>query len=400
MSMPAAAVWTLGAVQCVYWGVLYYSFSVLLVSMRAEFGIDHAALAGAFSAGLAVSAALATAVGRRLDRGQGIVLLRAGGLATAALLWTWSLVTSVAALYLVWIGLGACMALVLYETAFALVTQAVVESGARLRALASVTVLGGLASTIFLPLAGLGVEQLGWRTTLRGLVLAWLFAAWLLERHALPGLRAGARLVPDAPPAPVQALPPRSMWTLALPFVAATFSALAVTTLVIPMLVDLGHPLALAAWVLAAFGLMQLPGRIWLWRGGGALLSARGLLVAPLVLQAAGLALLATRSLAAAIAGVAVFGIGSGLHTLARPWVVPQLVGVARAGRVNGAIARAQGLARAAGPFIAAALYGRVGSTPVFLGLALVLVALCPWAVSTATRVQVQQPAAAKPCLV
>lgn len=115
--------------------------------------------------------------------------------------------------------------------------------------------------------------------------------------------------------------------------------------------------------------------------------SPRMLLVAPLLLQAGGLiALFASATLVGALLGIAVFGLGAGLHTVARPWIVPQLFGVAAAGRVNGAIARAQGLARAAGPFVAAAATARVGGGPVFLSLALLLLLSCPLAFRIAGR--------------
>ena len=83
----------------------------MLVPMREEFGVSEATVAGVFSVALAVSASSAPAVGRRLDRGDGVVLLRWGGWGAAMLLWAWSQVHSVAALYVVWIGLGAVMAM-------------------------------------------------------------------------------------------------------------------------------------------------------------------------------------------------------------------------------------------------------------------------------------------------
>jgi hypothetical protein len=389
MSQPRwPVVWILGAGQCVYWGILYYAFSVLLVPMRDEFGTSDATIAGAFSVGLAINAVLATTVGRWLDQGHGAVLLRGGALAGAALLLIWSWVESLAWLYAVWVGLGACMALVLYETAFALVTRAYAAPAARLRALASVTVAGGLASTLFLPLVGAGVAHLGWRTTLQGLVVVWLLATLWLERAALPVLRASDQARRATASAPTHgAADRRLLWWVGAPFVAATFAAMALTTLVVPSLVGRGHPIESAAWVLAALGVMQLPGRVWLLRGGDRALSPRGLLVVPVGLQISGLLALGTAtSLAGAFLGVAMFGIGAGLHTLARPWIVPLVFGTELAGRANGSIARAQGLARAAGPFAAAAASGWVGSDAVFLVLASLLTASWPLAHALSRR--------------
>lgn len=388
MSAPRwPAVWLLGAGQCVYWGILYYAYAVLLVPMRDEFAVSEATVAGAFSAGLAVSALLAAVVGHRLDRGDGLRLFRGGAVAATALFVAWSFVQNIAQLYAVWLGLGTCMALVLYEAAFALVTRAIDEPGQRLRALASVTVCGGLASTVFLPLVGAGVEQIGWRWTLRGLAAIWAVTTLVVLYGALPAFARAGRKV-----ATVSAVPDHGtqrwtqMATVGTPFVVATFTAMAMTTLLIPRLVDQGHPIAAASWVLAALGIMQLPGRLWMLRRSDAL-SARHLLMTPLLLQIAGLLVLAiARPLALAAVGVAIFGIGAGLHTLARPWVVPQRFGVASAGRINGRIARAQGMARAAGPFVAAAVAGRIGTPMVFGLLAFALLACLPLAATTTRR--------------
>ncbi|TDR45613.1 hypothetical protein DFR29_10441 [Tahibacter aquaticus] len=382
MSEPRpSAIAVLGAAQCVYWGILYYAFSVLMVPLREALGTSDAAIAGAFSLGLTVSALLATTVGRRLDKGQGIALLRGGAFTAAGLLLVWSQVESLAALYAVWVGLGVCMALVLYETAFGLVTRAHANAGVRMRALAVVTVLGGLASTLFLPLTGAGVTYLGWRTTLQALAVVWLLMTLCLEGFALPHLRTVDRRE-VTPLSPSPSPPDRALLRWAgTPFVVATFAGMALTTLVVPHMVKHGHSLEHAAWVLAALGVMQLPGRLWLWRGGHLALSPRVLLVMPLVLQVLGLALLGIAdTLTSAFLGVAIFGVGAGLHTLARPWIAPFIFGVESAGRANGAIAQAQGFARACGPFVVASSSGFVGSNAVFLILSLVLLACCPLA--------------------
>jgi MFS family permease len=140
--MPAhlqRAVWLLGLCQCVLWGLLYYSFSALLVPMEQALRLSRTAVAGAFSAGLLAMALLAPAIGRWLDAGHAARLTRLGmGLAVAGLLLAFA--QGAAMLYLGWLGIGAAMAMLLYEPAFVLVTRAVVEEGARLQALAAVSV--------------------------------------------------------------------------------------------------------------------------------------------------------------------------------------------------------------------------------------------------------------------
>jgi MFS family permease len=136
------AVWLLGGCQCVLWGTLYYSFSVLLVPMESDLGLTRAAVAGAFSVGLCAMAVAAPAIGRALDAGNAARVTRLGaGLAVAGLS-TVALAHSAPVLYAGWACIGIAMAMLLYESAFALVTKAMPLDYERLRALATVTVMG------------------------------------------------------------------------------------------------------------------------------------------------------------------------------------------------------------------------------------------------------------------
>jgi hypothetical protein len=76
--------------------------------------------------------------------------------------------------------------------------------------------------------------------------------------------------------------------------------------------------------------------------------------------------------------GVACFGGGAGLHTLARPWAIQSIYGIADAGRVNGVMARYEGFARAGGPVAVALLYEQGGAVSVFGGLSAALLVMAP----------------------
>ena len=362
------AVWWLGLAQCVLWGVLYYGFSVLLVPMEQAFGLPRTVVAGAFSLALLAMALGAPAIGRRLDAGQTRGLLRAGaGLALSGL----ALIASgqhLFVLYAGWLLVGMAMSMLLYEPAFALVTRAVADQGHRLRALAAVTVLGGLASTIFLPLLAGLIEHGGWRCAVFACMVAVTASAWILEMRVLPALPA-LPVVHGAAPAPIAV--ERRRWPAHLPalmliFATGTLAGMALTTLLIPLLMARGAPASSAAWVLAALGVAQLPGRIWLLRAGPSAPPA-GLHLLPILCQALGLVAIGfAPSLAWSALAVAVFGFGAGLQTLLRPWLVQRLFGEAEAGRWNGEVARMQGFARAGGP-IAAAGAAWLGGTPLVL---------------------------------
>ena len=368
------AVWLLGLCQCILWGVLYYSFSVLLVPMEQGLGLPRSVVAGAWSVALLAAALLAPIVGRRLDAGQAAGLFRGGSLLAVAGLALVALATDAWLLYLGWLLIGVSMATLLYEPAFALIARAFVDDAPRLRALAAVTVLGGLASTVFLPLLSWFVMHWGWQLAVLACTVPVLAAAWILDQQVVPGLLTDARAGP-AHRARAVDWPPM-LPALAAVFAFGTLATMALATLLIPLMIERGVAPSTAALVLAALGVAQLPGRLWLLRGRQA---NRAIFhVLPMVLQGTGLLGVAlTRHAWLVALAVAVFGVGAGLHAVARPWLVHCLCGAADAARWNGEVARIQGFARAAGP-AAAAGAASVSGAPAVLAVLGALLLLGP----------------------
>ncbi len=381
--MTSRAIVALGLGQCVNWGVLYYAFGVLLVPVALDLGVPRWVVAGAFSTALLASAAAAPTIGGWSDRGRGPLLIQGGGFTAAALLLTWALLPGVAVLYLVWAALGLCMAATLYEPAFAVVGRARSNPGDRLRALAAVTVLGGLASTVFLPLTAVLTEFWGWRPAVGTLACALAVSTYLSSRIAL-------RRVEPAVPARAFAevhlesseLDRRFRPMLVL-FSLASLASAAFTTTVVPALVERDLSVTTAALFGGLMGLMQLPGRA-LVMNGALVTSPSRLLVLSLMLQAGGFAaLVVARTPVPVGSGIALFAVGAGLMTLIRPHLVQTVFSMERAGYLNGLVARRQQIARAAGPVLAVALASVVGYGAVFGVLASVLAGLAiAWHVS------------------
>jgi predicted MFS family arabinose efflux permease len=229
---------------------------------------------------------------------------------------------------------------------------------------------------VFLPVLGWVTQHQGWRASLWVGALAVAAAAVLMHRLVLPAMPPVA-LAPATAPASTSRRDRRFVGLLAV-FVPVTLASMAVTTLLVAWLTGRGVSGTTAATVLAMLGIAQLPGRIWL-IGEGRTPSPAVLSSLPLVLQAAGLAGIAVAPGAfVAALGMAVFGLGAGLHTLARPWLVQRLYGVVEAGHWNGRLARLQGLGRAAGPVLAVGLAELAGVRAVLLAAGAVLLALVP----------------------
>lgn len=378
--MTRRDVWALGLGQCVAWGVLYYAFSVLIVPVERDLGTARWVVVGAFSLALLVSAAASPRVGMLVDRGHGPFVVKAGGLTAAGLLAMWALLPSIALSYVIWAALGLCMAAVLYEPIFAIVGKAIEHAGDRLRSIATITVFGGFASTVFLPLTGALVERLGWRGAVG--VLAALLAITTVAVHRFAFSRpavarsamAGKQASDSRQEVPSRQAMPSRPWLLTSVFTCSSFVSAALATNLVPALIDRHLPATTAALFASLFGIMQLPGRLLFMRERT--VTPRVLILSSLGLQVVGLVVLAASSALIAVAiGVGLFACGSGLATLARPYLVLVMYGSEHAGYINGFTARGQQLARAGGPVAAAALAGVVGYGWVFAALALLVLA-------------------------
>ncbi len=372
------AIWAIGCGQLVNWGVLFFAFSVLLVPLQNAFDAPRWLIAGAFSLGLLVSAAAAPAVGRLADRGQGPAVMQAGGLLAAGLLLLWALVPTIWTTYIIWAALGLCMASILYEPVFAIVGRAFADPEGRLRAIATVTVIGGLASTAFLPGTSALVTRLGWRGAVVALALIIAVTTVIVSRFAFRDLAWSAQTIRDAisgstasqhhrPPLP-------GLGRLVVLFAMSIIVNSAVSSNLVASLIDRGLAPTFAATVAGSFGIMQLPGRLLL---SNARVAPRPvpLLLVSFAMQIAGLLALVVHGTVAMWVGVMVFAGGTGLTTLARPYLVLDQYGPERAGHANGVIARGQQIARAAGPVAAAAIGSASGYGVVFAGLSCLLIA-------------------------
>ena len=177
------------------WGTLYFSFPLFSGPMQRDLGWSAVTLNSALTCGLLVTALMAYPVGTRLDRGSGRALMTAGSLGAGCLLLAWSAIDAIVPFYLLWLALGVSLSCCLIEPLFAVVNQAF-GADAR-RGITVVTMITGLAGTIYVPLIGELIRSLEWRETL--LVLAALnlgFAARALAVH--PVARAMRRAAPAA----------------------------------------------------------------------------------------------------------------------------------------------------------------------------------------------------------
>jgi MFS family permease len=374
--MSPRALWAIGCGQLVNWGVLFFAFGVLLVPLESALDAPRWLVTGAFSLGLLISAIAAPAVGRIADRGQGPVVMQAGGFVAAGLLMVWAAVPTLATTYAVWAGLGCCMAAILYEPVFAIVGRAFDDGEARLRAIATVTVMGGLASTVFIPGTALLVARAGWRATVVVLAVILAMTTLIVTRLAFRAQQVSALDLRNAMVGGGGGAPPGNVPSLYRYISVFSLSSVvnsAVAANIVAALIERDLSPGRASLIAGMFGVMQLPGRL-LMTNRAFTPAPAPLLITSFGLQIAGLLTLMLNFEAAWWLGVMLFASGAGLTTLARPYLVLHVYGSARAGYINGLIARGQQLARAAGPVTAGAMAGATGYPRVFAALSLLLV--------------------------
>ena len=367
----------------VSYGVLMYAFPVVLAAMQAELGWSQQALMGGYSIGALAGGATAIPVGRWIDRHGSRAAMTWSAAVASLLVWAWSQVQSPIAFYLIWIGLGASSAGLFYEPAFATIAQWFDRR--RVRALTIVTVAGGLASTIFVPLTAELTERFGWRNAILGLSV--LLAALTVLPHALvlrprptsPERQARARSTREV-------LQSASLRWLISAFALSTFANIAFAVHLIPLLLERGHALAMASLALASIGVMKLVGRVLIvpLARRVAVTSATVMI---LLLQSAGLLVLVTSSSTPAVwVCVILFGIGDGGSTPARAELVAEFYGRASYGTISGVIALFLAGARAMGPVGVSFVYAATGGYGAPLLLMMSILILASWTLRSAGK--------------
>ena len=354
----------LSLAQLISWGSVFYTFALLMAPLERELGLSRAESSVAFSLALLVEGLMAYPVGRWIDRGHERIVMTAASLLAGACLLLHSRVTGVAGFYAVWAGLGAAMAGVLYAPAFAVVTRRFPNDFRR--AIITMTFLGGLASTVFIPLTAWLIAQFGWRQALVALALFHLLLCAPL--HAL-ALRGAPRPLPQV--ATDDALASKDVLRLmrSAPFLLIgvfTILLMAVTVALPAHMVNLLRESGMReAWVIAipaSIGVIQVLGRLLLFffEHHFDLHLANRLI--PCLLPLGLIALLAAPLFGAAQLGVVLlfvllYGMGNGMLTIVKGTAIAQYVNRDHVATLNGALGLPLALSRAGAPLLVGLLW-------------------------------------------
>jgi MFS family permease len=178
--MPLAATIMVG------FGVILYGFSVYATDQAAGADFSTTVLSLAYGGSVFVGGLLALPVGRYADKhgvraivGAGAVLGALGLAAFSMSHESWQVVAAW------WLLIGPAQAMIYYEPAYVAIVQW--SSGPdRARTLATITLIGGLAGIVFIPLAARLVALLGWRPAVLALALLLVTVGGTTSLFALP----------------------------------------------------------------------------------------------------------------------------------------------------------------------------------------------------------------------
>lgn len=364
--------------QITSWGILYYAFPVLSEAIAKDTGWSRNAVTAAFSGALLVSALAGIPVGRWLDRRGPRPVMTAGSVLGVLALVAVALSPTLVWFAVAWLITGVAMAGVLYPPAFAALTRW--HGPHRLRALTILTLVAGLASTLFAPVTAGLAGPLGWRGAY--LVLAGVLAAITVPVHWL-GLR---RAWPPADqhrngdPLPAQTVRSRGFLMLVLAMTLAACAEYAALVSLVPLLRERGVGTGVAALVLGLSGAGQLLGRLGYARLAGYLgIRSRTVLIMALVAVTTAvqglLASVVWLSAAAILAGAV-----RGTFTLLLATAVTDRWGASHYGRLSGLLSAPVTVSSALAPWIGVALadaFGGYARMFLVMGAVGALAAIC-----------------------
>jgi MFS family permease len=391
----------LSASQLIGWGVTFYTVGVFGDRIVADTGWSRSVVHAGFSLALLVMGFVSPAIGRAIDRAGGRNVMAAGSLAGAVGLVALATAHHLVHWFAAWVVLGVAMRMTLYDACFAALVR--IDPITARRAITTVTLSGGLASTVFWFVGEALAQHLGWR----GATLVFAgFALLTLPLHLAIPVVADAEATPVGAAASARALPPplaatpeesrRAAILFGTVAVATSVLASALAAHLIPLMVALGMALPVAVTVSSLRGVGQSAARLAEFASGGRM--------HPLDLTLFACALLPASLAFAPFAGLGtaaalIFSIGggcaNGLVTIARGAVPLVLFDPRAYGAITGRIGAPAFWFSALAPFAVALVLDHGGPMAALAALALPAVAAAVAATLLRLRYRPRDPAEA-----
>ena len=353
---------------------IWYSYSVILVALLAEFGWSRSVLAGAFSVFTVVHGATGPVIGALCARFRPMRVTAAGGVAMALTLFADSFISTPLQLYLSF-GVLTAIAVAMGGWVPALVhVQREFQDRVGL-AIGIISSGVGVGMVLVVPLSQVLIDAYGWRTAFQALgvlSIVWIVPAslWLLGRPQIRGSSPVKQNEEDSVAEPRsltlrEATRMQSFWLLVGAFFFGNVSSQTLHVHQVAYLVDHGLSAIVAATVVSVVGLASIVGKT-----GGGWLSDR---VERELVYIAGITVMACSALALLAIGMwpsrwsasgyaVLLGVGYSVTATLTPAMLSDRFSGRHYGSIVGVGLLCAALGSALGPWFAGRMYDATGS--------------------------------------
>lgn len=349
----------MSVLQLISWGSVFYGFSLFMAPLEASLQMTRAESSLGFSLALLGEGLLAFWVGRWIDQGHEQRVMTSGSVLLGVVFVAHSHIHTITQFYAAWIVMGIGLSATLYPPAFIVITRRFPDHFRR--GIIWVTFMGGLASTVFIPLIAWMIDALGWRDTLCALGLLHLLVCAPVHHHLL-------RNAPPAPAAQQADHPPRqalhvhfkepTFWLLGVFIVLMMMTTSALPAHMVSLLREAGMAEQWALAVPALIGVLQVIGRLGLYGLEKNLDVHKTNRWMPCLIPLGFVALLmGSQHLAWALLFVLLYGLGNGMLTIIKGTAIAQYISHEHMGSLNGALGIPLALARASAPWVMGLLW-------------------------------------------
>jgi MFS family permease len=351
----ARFVWILSVAQLITWGSIFYGFALFMAPLEKALNMTRAQSSLGFSLMLLMEGLLAFFIGRWIDRGHERFIMTVGSVSVGILLLAHSVIDSMLQFYVVWTLLGVAMACTLYPPAFAVLTRRFPNHFRR--AIIILSFLGGLASTVFIPLLAWLMDTFDWRATMCVMAALQLLVCAPIHFYLLRGAK--SKVSSPGKEGGNSHLSIRQFmrnpvfWQLSCFVVLLMAATSALPAHMVSLLRESGLGETWAIAVPASIGVLQVMGRLGLY-----LLEHRMdvhtsnrwvTVLIPLGLFAL---ILGHGEVLGCLVFVVLYGLGNGMLTIVKGTVMAEYVSKAHMGSLNGILGIPMAVARAASPLL------------------------------------------------
>lgn len=253
----------LGLAQLISWGATYYLIGGFGEQIAADLGWSRDIVYGGFAAALLVMGVASPLAGRWVDRSGGRQVMVAGAVINALGCAGLAVSHQIGSYFVSWIVLGLGMRLTLYDAAFAALAR--IGGPEARRAMSGITLLGGLAATVFWPFGHMLSDHFGWRIavlTYAGIALLTIPLHLLIPNQRFAGAPGSAAAASRQPRAVGRRQLAAASGLYAVIMTGANFLNAGMSAHMIAVLTGLGLTITVAVWIATLRGIGQSAARL------------------------------------------------------------------------------------------------------------------------------------------